>query len=218
MRRTWMHALLVSLRASKHKSKPGNGLLYHVRSVPINYHSTISNAWQRTRHSKGTRALLQQAWISFLTWTRYDRLVMMQALDTDPNFHICLNPACSSGQLQEDPMCQVMSCHSCNFMTCTNHHLPWHNGETCEEYDLHQALRTRNLADEAASEAFLATTRVIKRCPGKSCGVRLEKNEGCDHFTCMFPVPLNLYLDANFIQVRYVTASFVGSAWPLILE
>jgi hypothetical protein len=37
--------------------------------------------------------------------------------------------------------------------------------------------------DDYATVALVE--RISKPCPNEKCGARIEKNEGCDHMTCM---------------------------------
>lgn len=63
-----------------------------------------------------------------------------------------------------------------------------HEGETCEEYEYRRSGQKEK--DEKAQEeaSAKAITKLAKKCPGKNCGWQIEKNEGCDHMTCKFPL------------------------------
>ncbi|EPE29696.1 RING/U-box [Glarea lozoyensis ATCC 20868] len=111
---------------------------------------------------------------------RFERLGLMEAFKDDPSFIMCLGPNCDSGQLHEGGENEpIMECNSCHFKTCFVHKLPWHSGQTCEEYDLD---RKEKLDQEAATNELLQ--RETKTCPNKSCGLHVMKISGCDHMTC----------------------------------
>jgi IBR domain, a half RING-finger domain len=61
------------------------------------------------------------------------------------------------------------------------HNSVWHDSETCAEYDDRVSGR-RHAVDEAATEARIEKT--TKACP--QCKARIEKNDGCDHMTCVW--------------------------------
>jgi hypothetical protein len=97
-----------------------------------------------------------------------------------PNFAMCLGPGCDSGQIHETGDAQpIMTCTICHFKTCFTHKMPWHQGQTCAEYDF---LRKERMEQEAASENLIAKT--TKKCPNPKCGHGIEKKGGCDHMTC----------------------------------
>ena len=76
--------------------------------------------------------------------SRYDAKQMQEMLSTMPNFARCLGPNCSSGQIHDGGDEQpIMTCISCQFKTCYTHQLPWHDGQTCAEYDDMHAERVR---------------------------------------------------------------------------
>ena len=111
---------------------------------------------------------------------RYDQLTTRAALSLIPDFHWCLSPHCRSGQIHasRDP---IFTCSDCGFKQCIRHEEPWHEGETCREYDYRKSGRKKRDEDEKTRRTIARTT---KKCPGKRCGTNIEKNSGCDHMTC----------------------------------
>jgi hypothetical protein len=73
-----------------------------------------------------------------------------------------------------------MICTACSFATCIHHKLPWHEGETCDEFDCNDTAIER--LEEAELSAKLLAKDQSKICP--SCGQGVTKQEGCDHLTC----------------------------------
>ncbi|KAH6711019.1 hypothetical protein BKA61DRAFT_677654 [Leptodontidium sp. MPI-SDFR-AT-0119] len=115
------------------------------------------------------------------TFERYQRNATIAGIRHLPNFIMCLAPNCGSGQIHEGGNEQsVMTCGACGFRTCTAHMLPYHEGQTCEEYDV---VRREQIDQEAASEKFLSEK--TKVCPGPGCGIHtIKAGNACDHITC----------------------------------
>ena len=103
---------------------------------------------------------------------KYDTYLTNALLEAMPEFIWCAY-GCGSGQLHPNFSPQV-DCIVCNRSTCFFHHVPWHEGLTCEEYDI------LGSSDEAVTLKYLKT--FAKQCP--KCKVNIEKNQGCDHMTC----------------------------------
>ncbi|KAH8780993.1 hypothetical protein F5883DRAFT_405054 [Diaporthe sp. PMI_573] len=91
----------------------------------------------------------------------------------------CTNPACGGSQphQSEDPM---MICNHCQFATCAKHRRPWHEGQTCKEFDLDDAQIERLEEEEATAK--LLSGEAMSICP--KCGQGVTKTEGCDHMQC----------------------------------
>ncbi|KAF8864894.1 hypothetical protein BDZ45DRAFT_581627 [Acephala macrosclerotiorum] len=110
----------------------------------------------------------------------YDKKSLLAAFQTMPNFTMCLAPGCGSGQIHEGGDAEpIMTCRTCEFKTCFSHKMPWHEGQTCAEYDV---MRRERMEQEAASEAFISQNAKI--CPNPKCGHGIIKYAGCDHMTC----------------------------------
>jgi hypothetical protein len=67
-------------------------------------------------------------------------------------------------------------CDACGFEMCFFHQIPWHEGQTCVDYDA-----DRGDPEVAATEEWLRQN--TKTCPGL-CGASVEKKGGCFHMTC----------------------------------
>ncbi|KAI1186495.1 hypothetical protein F5B17DRAFT_359556 [Nemania serpens] len=76
------------------------------------------------------------------TFTQYDKWLARNGLAEEPNFCWC-TAGCGSGQLhlegRENPL---MICNNCRGKTCFNHQAPWHDGQTCREFDDPDAITT----------------------------------------------------------------------------
>jgi hypothetical protein len=47
-----------------------------------------------------------------------------------------MSPGCESGQIHEDADAgPIMTCNHCGFKSCVIHQMPFHEGETCSQYD-----------------------------------------------------------------------------------
>ena len=66
-------------------------------------------------------------------------------------------------------------CKTCKKAHCVVHHVKWHKGETCKEYE-YRTNTSFKAAEEEASKTVLELT--TKTCPG--CGRSVEKIDGCD--------------------------------------
>ncbi|CAN9129588.1 unnamed protein product [Alternaria alternata] len=138
-------------------------------------------------------------------FTRFDELSMRTLLSADKNFLYCHAEGCSSGQIHDTGMeSPIFRCVACGHRMCTAHDpiIPFHENETCTQYDERIAGETAQAKEEeeeeerhksqqveearvrreqeAASAAEVAKSSV--ECPG--CGVQIQKTEGCDHMTC----------------------------------
>lgn len=117
------------------------------------------------------------------TFDRYDTLATRAAVEMLPNFRWCLSSTCESGQIDADE-CPKFKCQACQAKHCTKHNVPWHKGETCEEYDKRNKQRKK---DDKASEQMIKKT--TKKCP--ECQKDVHKFTGCNHITCTWlPSPL----------------------------
>ncbi|KAF4635464.1 hypothetical protein G7Y89_g2641 [Cudoniella acicularis] len=114
-------------------------------------------------------------------YERYDRLATRAILNAIPNFRWCLRPGCESGQIHvtgdDGPIFKCCD-PNCGFRFCVTHSMPWHEGETCAEYDYRTHGRFKD--DEASVKTI---QEVCKICP--KCNSPIEKNGGCDHMTCL---------------------------------
>ncbi|KAH9810048.1 E3 ubiquitin-protein ligase RNF14-like [Teratosphaeria destructans] len=120
------------------------------------------------------------------TFAAYDQVITREALASLPGFEWCLGARCGSGQLNhaDDHLPHYMRCASCGFSQCLKHKAPWHEDETCEQYDYRTS--GHKARDEEAKTAAMLDD-ISKMCPGppgKACGWRIQKTEGCDHMTC----------------------------------
>ncbi|POS71191.1 hypothetical protein DHEL01_v210414 [Diaporthe helianthi] len=112
--------------------------------------------------------------------TVYKRYKYLKEQSEIPGHYIsCTNPVCGGSQPHEieDPM---MICNHCQFATCAKHRRPWHEGQTCEEFDLDDA-QVERLEEEEATAKLLAGES-LSICP--KCGQGVTKSDGCDHMQC----------------------------------
>ncbi|KAN0119373.1 hypothetical protein V8E51_001581 [Hyaloscypha variabilis] len=107
--------------------------------------------------------------------------VFPEAPEEMPNFHWCLSPIClgEHGKIHDSKIDQRMICLECELATYTKHEIPWHDGETCEEYD---SRHTQQQEYNALSAQLIQDT--TKPCPRHRCGHRIERTFGCDLMTC----------------------------------
>lgn len=111
---------------------------------------------------------------------RYDRLATQAVVSSIPNFRWCLNSRCKSGQIHHDDS-PIFVCTACGFKHCVIHTIPWHEGETCADYNYRVSGQKTRDEDDASKKLI---DQISKKCPGPLCGANIEKNKGCDHMTC----------------------------------
>ncbi|KAI1073664.1 hypothetical protein F5B20DRAFT_574655 [Whalleya microplaca] len=111
------------------------------------------------------------------TFERYDILATKAALASIDEFKWCLNPRCNSGQIHPRG-CTRAKCSACKRYSCVLHNVPWHSGESCEEYERRTRKQRKN---DKASEKHV--NEITKPCPG--CNRKVNKYTGCDHVTCI---------------------------------
>ncbi|KAK0617299.1 hypothetical protein B0T14DRAFT_568818 [Immersiella caudata] len=118
-------------------------------------------------------------------FVQYDKLRLLGHLATLPNFRWCLREGCQMGQVYDFsamhnfPGTRQRSrivCDACGFEMCFYHQMPWHEGQTCTDYDANQG-------DPEAEATAQWLRRNTKPCPGL-CGAAVEKKGGCFHMTC----------------------------------
>ena len=112
------------------------------------------------------------------TFERWDSLATRTAAEALPNFRWCLSATCTSGQI-DDENCAKFKCKACSARHCIKHNVPWHRGETCDDYDRRNKQRKK---DDKASEQMIKKTS--KKCP--ECQKDVHKFSGCNHITCKF--------------------------------
>jgi hypothetical protein len=100
---------------------------------------------------------------------------------------MCLATNCGAGQIhsggKEQPL---MICNACSFKICTYHGRPWHEDQTCAEFDVDPS-QIERLEEEEATAKLLASTSKI--CP--ACHQGVSKDFGCDHMACKFSFVLS---------------------------
>ncbi|KAJ8064808.1 hypothetical protein OCU04_007118 [Sclerotinia nivalis] len=93
-------------------------------------------------------------------------------------FTMCLGPNCGGGQIHEGPE-PLMICNHCKFKTCVKHKLPWHEGQSCDDFDIEDSQIERLEQEEATAKLLAKDSRMCPQC--QECVVR---SEGCDHMQC----------------------------------
>lgn len=117
---------------------------------------------------------------STTVFTVYEQALSKAFIERDEDFRKCMSPQCNSGQIHAGGANRpIFECQACGHTHCIVCEVPWHGGEDCEEY---QARKRAEHPDNEKSEAKVRQT--TKQCPNPKCGVRIEKNQGCDHMTC----------------------------------
>lgn len=119
----------------------------------------------------------------FATKEVYERFNYLKQQSEIPGHWIsCTNPSCGGSQPHNTmgPDGPLMVCDHCQFETCAKHRRPWHEGQSCAEYDMDPA-QIERLEEEEATAKLLAQEDTSV-CP--KCGQGVTKTDGCDHMAC----------------------------------
>lgn len=111
-------------------------------------------------------------------FTKYLKFKKTQELESDPNIIFCPQPDCEGfikldNQENLPSMMPMLTMCQFNHEICTRCGQLWHSDKKCE-----------TLLDDEIEKLVLAHKMKMKRCPG--CSNWTEKNEGCNHMTCVF--------------------------------
>lgn len=71
----------------------------------------------------------------------------------------------------------ICTCKDCGAKACVPCDRPWHENETCEEYQF----RVKDRLEEE-DKSLAAIIKLSKRCP--NCSKSIEKDGGCRHMKC----------------------------------
>ncbi|KAH8657140.1 hypothetical protein BGZ60DRAFT_545625 [Tricladium varicosporioides] len=114
------------------------------------------------------------------TVAKYEKFLLQNFLSKEENFRWCLRPTCTSGQIyQKIPHNPKISCEVCQFEMCFKHQVPWHEEQTCIEYE---SQRDHGDPNFTKTQAWIRTN--TKECPNPTCEVNIQKGEKCFHMTC----------------------------------
>lgn len=64
-----------------------------------------------------------------------DELLSQEAIEQMPGFAWCPFMGCGAGQIHDATNGNKMRCHACKRVSCVRHHMPWHEGRSCHEYE-----------------------------------------------------------------------------------
>lgn len=113
----------------------------------------------------------------------YERYKYLKQQASIPGHYIsCTSPNCGGSQAHDSngPTGPMMVCKFCQAQTCAKHRRPWHEGQTCLEYDM-DPVQMERLEEEEATAKLLAKEDT-SICP--KCGQGVSKTDGCDHMSC----------------------------------
>jgi hypothetical protein len=86
-----------------------------------------------------------------------------------------------------------MICVACQAASCFQHDTPWHEGESCDEYNV------SSFAQDFASSLTLISAET-KACP--RCSTRIYKEDGCEH-VCYRSLILKMLCSAPFCNHEF---------------
>lgn len=104
---------------------------------------------------------------------RYEFALLKECLEKDEEFRWCAH-GCGCGQIYSRLSNPKMVCWNCNRFTCFIHQTPWHETNTCDQF--------QKQIEGVDPDTKVYLDRQTKRCP--NCHAPIEKFHGCDHITC----------------------------------
>lgn len=114
----------------------------------------------------------------YLQKSRIKTSVARKVLEADPRFRFCLSPKCTAGQIHENRETMIVVCKTCGAQSCFIHGIPYHKGQTCDQYNsMYPDASTMLISEER-----IKTT--VKKCPGFGCSYYVEKDGGCSNMYC----------------------------------
>lgn len=145
-------------------------------------------------------------------FARYDSFLNSKALENIEDYVECAGKTCHFAWMVDISVTTYVTCSNCDTRTCTTCRTSWHPElshdenmgkirRAAEEEEAHVREETRRAEEEeqrARDEVRkageeLETSKTVqvktKACPSKRCGVRIQKNGGCDHMTCKSHAP-----------------------------
>jgi len=97
-------------------------------------------------------------------------IIAKQEKEADPLMRWCTKPGCSGSMRADDLEAVRVSCPICATQVCFQCRDEWHSG-TCEDN-----MKTK-------LEGWVSQHGGVRFCP--VCKTKVEKNEGCNHMTCI---------------------------------
>jgi hypothetical protein len=107
------------------------------------------------------------------SWTGWIRRSVRTAIEAQKH----LTPNEAPALVLRPHVSDICTCKDCGTQACVPCDRPWHEHETCHEY---QARIKDRLEEEDKSLAVIQ--RQTKQCP--NCSKKIEKNGGCRHMHC----------------------------------
>lgn len=109
-----------------------------------------------------------------------------------------INERSNTGALLVKDDGNIFCCQKCNTRHCLLCDVPFHEDQTCDEYqeakqravEEEESAAKRRVEEETASAE--AVKKMSRPCP--ECGVNIDKFAGCDHVTCELPPSLSHFL------------------------
>ena len=156
-----------------------------------------------------------KAYATKSVYAKFDELEKRGNAEKTPGWRWCLAPGCKAGQVHQtlaeiSPNAitstrrkgkarakavadeDICACHKCGAKACVPCDKPWHEGETCAQY---QKRVNNKEKDEKASVKTIE--KKCKKCP--NCDINIQRDGGCDHMICKcFTSPCWPLVDQRF--------------------
>eukprot|EP01113_Clastostelium_recurvatum_P019021 TRINITY_DN2242_c0_g1_i4.p1 TRINITY_DN2242_c0_g1~~TRINITY_DN2242_c0_g1_i4.p1 ORF type:complete len:611 (+),score=200.91 TRINITY_DN2242_c0_g1_i4:90-1922(+) len=116
---------------------------------------------------------------------KFERFTVLASLKADPNTRWCPRPGCETAMKgsAEKPH---MTCKTCHYEFCFSCKEEWHEGAKCgKEAEAMRAKRqeVQQVLQDQFEDWKKKQSFYVRPCP--LCQAPIEKNEGCNHMTCV---------------------------------
>jgi IBR domain, a half RING-finger domain len=127
-----------------------------------------------------------KAWTVPEFFEPYGRISVQQAVHEGHSFRWCVGRGCQNGFLCDPDSESYAMCDKCGQVTCLSCNVAYHEGVSCKDFQDQKARAEKKALARRKEErrCMVEVRRISVRCPGKKCGVRIQKYAGCDHMIC----------------------------------
>lgn len=125
---------------------------------------------------------------------RYDTYISLRTIQGSVDYVKCANKSCDTGGIVDESTTSFLVCPECGTRTCftcktedhpnISHHENKANVRRLREQS-EERLQLAMRKVEEEEHTVRTVEKVTKPCPNEDCGVKITKDGGCNHMTCM---------------------------------